>query len=75
MLVYVQAQFLREYKLVVVGGGGKSYHPLPGYLEHKQISFLKVWGSPPSQSSSFKVISLTNTTRQLKVSRSNDILP
>ena len=71
-LFTMQAQFLREYKLVVVGGGGASTLFLFGdvYSAHSPtLRHLRVQASesPPSPSSSYKATLWTNTTLPSKV--------
>ena len=68
--ITAQAQFLREYKLVVVGGGGASSlflgtsMSLTPSLRHLRVQASE---SPPSPSSSYKATLWTNTTLPSKV--------
>src|SRR5258708_4566075 len=69
----MQAQFLREYKLVVVGGGGASSRFLFGDVHAtthtNPLRHLRVQASesPPSPSSSYKATLWTNMTLPSKV--------
>ena len=68
--ITAQAQFLREYKLVVVGGGGASSlflgtsMSLTPSLRHLRVQASE---SPPSPSSSYKATLWTNMTLPSKV--------
>lgn len=66
-LFYLQAQFLREYKLVVVGGGGEFQAAEIRWTMSDNTCSNQVSVNLPSPSNSFKVTSSTNTTQQSRV--------